>query len=54
MTAEQALRAFEDLADELAPRDVVRAPLFGKQALKHELKAFACLHLDALAFRLAS
>jgi TfoX N-terminal domain len=49
-----AADAFEQLAEELAPRGVTTGAMFGKQALMAEGKAIACLKDDMLAFRLGA
>ena len=52
MIAEEAKTAFDELADQLAPVGVTSGAMFGKQALKANGKAFACLLDSTLAFRL--
>lgn len=56
MTAElqhPSLAAYEAIAAALAPREVAAGQMFGKRCLKHDGKAFAAYHQEAMAFKLA-
>ncbi|MEV8633293.1 hypothetical protein AB0395_16695 [Streptosporangium sp. NPDC051023] len=52
MSELEARTAFDDLAEDLSGRGVVSSQMFGKRALKHESKAFACLLGSTLALKL--
>ena len=45
---------FDEIAEELAPRGVTIAPIFGKRSLKAAGKGIGCLLGDRLAFRLGA
>ncbi|MEV7005679.1 hypothetical protein [Streptosporangium sp. NPDC051022] len=52
MSESEARAAFDDLAEDLGRHGAVTSQMFGKRALKHESKAFACLLGGTLAFKL--
>ncbi|NYE96179.1 hypothetical protein FHU41_002429 [Psychromicrobium silvestre] len=51
-SSEQAVAAFEAVAEELAGSGTVPGNTFGARALMVDKKAIACLHGEAMAFKL--